>query len=180
MTDLAFAARGPIVTVYPLAKVINPEHIRLGDHVIIDDFVLMVAGGGIDIGSYVHVGCFSSIQGGGRLRMGDFSGISAGVRLFTGNDDYVGGALTNPTVPEEYRAVSRSFIDIGRHCIVGTNSVVLPGVKIGEGAVVGACSLVKHDLEPWTVNAGTPARPIKLRNRDAVLEREQRLLRGWL
>lgn len=172
-----FKSVGERVRIFPLAKIVGAQHITLGSNVMIDDFVLLCAADDIVIGSYVHLGCFSSIQGGGRLTMGDFSGISAGVRLFTGNDDYLGSALTNPTVPAEFRAVSRSFIDIGRHCIVGANSVVLPGVTIGEGAVVGACSLVKHDLEPWTVYAGSPARAIKKRPRETIesFERDLRL-----
>ncbi len=173
-----FKICGERVRIYPQAKIIGQVFIELGSDIMIDDFVLLMAADETKIGSFVHLGCFSSIMGGGRLTMGDFSGISAGVRLWTGNDDYVGGALTNPTVPAEFRAVSRSFIDIGRHCIVGTNSVVLPGVKIGEGAVVGANSLVKEDLEPWTINVGNPTRTVSLRRRAGVLEREKQLLKG--
>jgi len=97
------------------------------------------------------------------------------VRLFTGNDDYLGSALTNPTVPPEFRAVSRSFIKIGKHCIIGANSVVLPGVTIGEGAVVGACSLVKRDIEPWTVNGGIPCRVLGKRPLVRIYELERQL-----
>ncbi len=177
MTHPPFRACGNGVKIYPLAKIIGHGHIEIGSNVIIDDFVLLMASAETKLGSFVHIAAFSSILGGGRLSMGDFSGISAGVRLFTGNDDYSGTALANPAVPEEYRSVSRSFIDIGRFCIVGANSVVLPGVKMGEGAIVGANSLLKHDADPWTMYAGNPARPIKLRRREGILARALELER---
>ncbi len=171
----AFKACGEHVKIYDLAKIVGPEHIEIGCHVIVDDFTLIMALDETKIGSYVHIGAFSSIMGGGRLTMGDFSGISAGARLFTGNDSYHGAGLTNPTVPNEFRAISRSFIHIGKHAIVGANSVVLPGVTIGEGAVVGANSLVKHDLEPWGIYAGSPARRVGTRTKELVLEQERKL-----
>ena len=70
----------------------------------------------------------------------------------------------------------RSYVTIGRHAIIGANSVILPGVTIGEGAVVGACSLVKRDCAPWSINFGAPARPIGKRPRAKIdhLERELR------
>lgn len=176
LTELAgLKSIGADCKLFTDAIVLGVEHISIGSHVIIDSGVMLHAVDETMIDDYVHLGFGSSIQGGGRLHMADFSGISAGVRLFTGNDDYLGSALTNPTVPAEFRAVSRSFIHIGKHCIIGANSVVLPGVTIGEGAVIGACSLVKHDVEPWTVNVGTPCRPIKKRPKELVLAKERQL-----
>lgn len=52
---------------------------------------------------------------------------------------------------------------IGNDVWIGRNAVILPGVKIGEGAVVGACSLVNKDVEPFTVVGGVPAKFIKFR-----------------
>ncbi len=172
-----FAARGADVKVWPRSRIIHPERIRIGDSVIIDDFALLMAGAGIDIGSFVHIAAFSSVMGGGELSLGDFSCLSGGVRVYTGNDDYLGGSLTNPTVPGRWRVPERSHVHVGRHVVIGANSVVLPGISIGEGAVVGACSFVKHDLEPWTVNVGAPARPIRERPRDRILALEQDLRR---
>ena len=52
---------------------------------------------------------------------------------------------------------------------IGTNAVILPGVKLAEGTVVGACSLVTRNTEPWTVYHGIPAKPVKERRRDKML-----------
>jgi galactoside O-acetyltransferase len=66
-------------------------------------------------------------------------------------------------------------VRIGPHAIVGANAVILPGVHIGEGAVVGANSLVTRDCEPWTVYAGTPAKPVKARPSDTIRALEAKL-----
>lgn len=173
--SLGFARVGHDVTVWPLAKVIAPERIAVGDSVIVDDFSLIMAGERTSIGSFVHIASFCSLVGGGELVMDDFSGLSGGVRVYTGNDDYLGNSLTNPTVPAPYRATIRSFVRVGRHAIVGANSVILPGVTIGEGASIGANSLVTRDCDPWTVYVGSPARPLKARPRERMLELEARL-----
>jgi acetyltransferase-like isoleucine patch superfamily enzyme len=172
---LSFAAVGQDVTIWPLAKIVSPEVISIGDCVIIDDFVFLVGGVKTRIGSFVHIASFTSITGGGELIMEDFSGLSGGVRIYTGNEDYSGGCLTNPTVPYPYRTPIRSFVRIGRHAIVGANSVILPDVTIGDGVVVGANSVVKGDLQPWTVYAGSPVRPVRKRPKEKIVELEYAL-----
>jgi galactoside O-acetyltransferase len=162
-----------------MAKVCFPERIWVGDHVIIDDFALVIPGAASAIGSYVHIASFCSITGGGAFFLEDFSALSAGCRLVTGSDDFKGPSLTNPTVPAEFKNVRRSYVRLGRHALLGTNTVVLPGVTIGEGATVGANSLVTRDLEPWTVNIGTPARAVKARPRHAILDLERQLIERY-
>lgn len=104
--------------------------------------------------------------------MEDFAGLSGGVHIYTGNEDYSGGCLTNPAVPAPYRVPTRSFVRIEKHAIIGANSVVLPGVVIGEGAVVGANSLITKSCDPWTINVGSPAKPIKVRPKERILNLE--------
>ncbi len=62
--QLQFARRGADVTIWPMAKIITPETISLGDSVIIDDFVLMMGGRQTVIGSFIHIASFTSITGG--------------------------------------------------------------------------------------------------------------------
>ena len=165
-----FARRGRDVVVYEWVRVLAADRISFGDHVIVDDFVMLQGGTGVEIGSWVHIASFASITGGGAARIGDFATISSGVRLFTGTDVPDGSGLVNSTIPADLRSVTRSSVTLGDHAFVGANSVVLPGVTVGEGAVVGAGSLVRADLEPWTIYAGSPARPLRERPRDRVLE----------
>ena len=55
---------------------------------------------------------------------------------------------------------------IGRHAWVASHAIVLPGVTIGEGAVVAAGAVVTKDVEPYLMVGGNPARPIRKRTRD--------------
>jgi acetyltransferase-like isoleucine patch superfamily enzyme len=177
--NVRLAHVGQDVMIWPMAKIVSPEVISLGDSVIIDDFVFLMGGAKTTIGSFVHIASFASITGGGEFVMEDFAGLSSGTRVFTGNEDYLGSCLTGPTVPFPYRIPIRSFVRIGKHAIVGANTVILPGVVIGEGAVVGANSLIKRDCKPWTVYVGSPARELRSRPRKRIIELEDQL-RGKL
>ena len=105
----------------------------------------------------------------------DFSGLSQGVRIYSGSDDYSGASLTNPTVPSEFLNGKKKLVKIGKHVIIGSGSVVLPGVSIGEGSSVGALSLVTKSLDAWGVYFGTPVKKLRDRKRD-LLEQEKLLI----
>jgi galactoside O-acetyltransferase len=163
------------VTIWPRAVIVDREAIQWGSPVIIDDFVFIGRHESGVIGNYVHVASHASITGGGEFWIADFAGLSSGVRLITGSEDFLGAGLTNPTVPAEFRAVKRGSVVVCSHAILGANAVVFPGVTIGEGAAVGAGSVVTRDLEPWGVYAGAPARRVKARPREKVLGLEEAL-----
>lgn len=166
--------KGKNVTIYPGAKLCYPENIHLGNNVIIDDFVFVVAKKEVIIGSYVHIASFTSITGGGSFFMGKYSTLSSGVRIFTGTENLDG--MLGAAVPYPYRKPLRSRVAIFEHCMVGANSVILPGVLLPPGVVIGAMSLVleDQDLEPWSIYAGCPVRRLRGRPRDSILELERR------
>lgn len=142
------------------------DNIEIGDHVRIDDFCCLSSGlKGIKIGNHVHVAVYSSIIGGGRIRIDDFANISSRVSIYGSNDDYSGTWMTNPTVPDEFTGVTRLDVHIGRHVIVGSGAVILPGARLDEGSAVGALSLVRGVCEAFTTYAGVPARVIGTRSR---------------
>jgi galactoside O-acetyltransferase len=169
LNSLGLAAFGVDVRIYELTRLTEPERIRIGDHVLVDDFVFLQGGTGLRIGSYVHIASFASITGGGGAELGSFCGIASGARILTGSDRFDGSGLIGPTVPAEYRSVERSQTSIGEHAFVGANAVVLPGLRIGEGAIVGGGALVREDVAPWTVNVGTPTRVVGKRRSDVIL-----------
>lgn len=172
---MGFSAVGEKVFLSDKASYYNCPNIRIGNNVRVDDFCVLSAGvGGIIIGDYVHIAVYSLLIGAGRIEMGDFSGLSSRVSVYSSNDDYSGAKLTNPTVPEAFSGVVHAGVSLGKHVIIGSGSVILPGVVLQEGAAVGALSLVTRDCESFSVYLGVPAKKIMKRKRD-LLELERRL-----
>lgn len=175
---MGFATIGKNVFISDKASFYGIERIAIGDNVRIDDFCVLSAGhGGIKIGSYVHIAVYSSLIGAEKIRLGDFCGVSSRVSIYSSNDDYSGATLTNPTVPGEFTGVTHAPVTLGKHVIIGTGSVVLPGVTLEEGVAVGALSLVNKRCEAFGVYSGNPARRIKERKRD-LLAMEDKLKRS--
>ena len=152
------------------------ENVSIGDNVRIDDnAVILASGEQTVIGSYVHIAVNCCIAASSGFEMGDFSGLAPGVMIFTGSDDYSGNKLTNPTVARKYIGGASGKVTLGRHVIVGAGSIILPKVEIGEGASVGALSLVTKSLDPWCVYFGIPVKRLKSRSRK-LLELEKDFL----
>ena len=160
------------------ASYYNCNNIIIGNNVRIDDFCVLSAGiGGIEIGSHIHIAVYSSLIGAGKIVLKDFCNISSKVAIYSSNDDYSGQFMTNPTVPSRYTNVMSSDVIIGKHVIVGSGSVILPGVTLETGVAVGALSLVNKNCSEFGVYIGAPAKRIKERKRD-LLDLENILLCG--
>jgi len=133
---------------------------------------------GVEIGACVHIaaGCYL-FGGGGRILMEDFSGLSSRVSIYTATDDYSGGAMTNPTVPDQFRNVQRGDVILRKHAIIGASCVVLPGVELKLGAAVGALTCIRKDVDELTVMVGNARRPqVVGRRGSGMLELEQQCL----
>ena len=176
LQQLGFANLGKNLRISKKASFYGIERISIGSNVRIDDFCVLSAGdGGIEIGSYIHIAVYSSLIGGGKITLNDFCNISSRVSIYSSNDDYSGEFMTNPMVPEQFTNVTTDTVVLGKHTIVGSGSVILPGVELGEGAAVGALSLVRRNVEAFSVIAGNPAHKIKDRSK-GLLEKEFVLL----
>jgi galactoside O-acetyltransferase len=169
---MKFRNLGREVLVSRTSRLYIPEYISIGDYSIIDDFCIV--SGNIELGRNVHLAHGCRVIGGREgISMGDFSGLAFGVTIFAQSDDYGGDALTNPTVPMKFRKIMRAPVEVGRHAIVGTGSIIFPGVILGEGSSVGSCSMITKSTEPWSVYFGIPAKKIKNRHQNLLeLERE--------
>lgn len=171
---MGFASVGENVMLSDKASFYNCCRIHIGSNVRIDDFCVLAAGdGGIFLGDFVHVAVGCSLIGAGRITMSDFSGLSSRVAIYSSSDDYSGVSLTNPTVPAEFKNVFSADVFLGRHVIVGTGSVLLPGIRLEDGVAVGALSLVVRDCDAFGIYAGNPAKRIKDRKQD-LLELEKK------
>lgn len=157
------------------ASYYNCKNISIGSNTRIDDFSVLSAGnGGIEIGEYVHLAIGVSLIGAGKISVQDFAGLSSRVSVYSSNDDYSGQFMTNPMVPSQYTNVTSSDVIIGKHVIVGSGSVILPGVTLETGVAVGALSLVNKNCSEFGIYIGTPVKRIKERKRD-LLELEMKL-----
>lgn len=154
------------------ARIYSPHKISIGNNVRIDDFCIL--SGEITIGNNVHLAPGVQLAAGaGKITLKDFSGLAFNTVVTASSDDFSGKSLTGPTVPEKYKKSKKvGEIVIGRHVIVGTSCTILPNVNIGDGASIGALSLVSKNLEPWGVYIGVPAKRIKNRSKD-LLELEK-------
>ncbi len=176
LSKIPFKSLGSDIRISRNARFYSPENISIGDHVRIDDFCILSGGKGIDIGSYVHIAAYCALYGNEGIRLADFTGLSSRVVIYTTSDDYSGLALTNPTIPKNFRPELKGQpVTLGKHVIIGTNSTILPGVTMAEGSALGAHSLLTKDAKAWTIYFGAPAKPLKKRE-SRVLALEKSLL----
>lgn len=118
------------VDVYPTVKVWAPWNLELGSYVAVDDEVNLYSAAKITIGTKVA--------------------ISREAFICTASHDILKANRPLTTAP----------ITICDGVWIGARATILPGVTIGEGAVVAANAVVTKDVEPWTVVGGNPARVI--------------------
>jgi len=152
------------VKLYPLCKMIHPQNAKLDDHCQIMDFAFIDAGKSLIIGKYSTVTWHCLIEGGANTVIGDRVFIGPGSKVLTSTYE-LDGYYAIEHIPEEARATRYGDITINNDAYIGANSVVLPGVTIGEGAVVGACSLVNRNLKPWGIYYGNPVKLIGMREK---------------
>lgn len=165
---------GDNILISKKCSIFRPENMSIGNHVRIDDFCLL--SGHITIGNYVHIAAYSAFFGGqSTIIMDDFSGLAYRCTVVAETDDYSGNHLTNPEINPEFREITRGPVYIGKHVVLGTGSVILPGVELGEGCSFGSMTLVNKSTEPWGVYVGSPCRRIKERSRK-ILELEKAFL----
>jgi acetyltransferase-like isoleucine patch superfamily enzyme len=174
LLEMGFKSLGKNVKISEKASIYNADQIEIGDNSRIDDFC--VISGRIKIGRNVHIAPLCLVAGGREgIELKDFSGLAYGVKVFTQTDDYSGMTLTNPTVPDQFKNVAHAKVVIEKHVIVGTASVIMPGVTLQEGTSVGAMSLMSKTTDPWGIYAGIPAKRKKDRFK-TVLEIEKQYL----
>ena len=149
----------------------NPQNVEIGDNVRIDAQCILIAGKNfnIKIGSNVHISIGCVYYGNsGNITLEDYCCTSGRCMLYTCNDDYTEGFLTNPTVDESLKKLTAGDIILKKHCVVGANSVILPGVILNEATSSGAFSLIKKSSESFDVLVGAPAKAIAKRKNTII------------
>jgi acetyltransferase-like isoleucine patch superfamily enzyme len=127
----------------------GPEH-TLGDGVILDAW-----GGSIRIGTHVFLGPYVVVYGHGGVEIGDHTLVSMHCRILSSNHTVPPAATLIRSQPDILLPTR-----IGRDVWLGAGVTVLGGVTIGDGCVVGAGAVVTHDLPPYSIAHGVPARVV--------------------
>ena len=122
---------------------------------------------------------------GDKLIIGKFCQIAAGVEfIMNGANHQMNAVSTYPfyifgtweqTAPDKKDLPLKGDTIIGNDVWIGQNVTILPGVQIGDGAIIGASSVVGSNVEPYTIVAGNPAKPIRKRFDDELIQIMQKL-----
>jgi acetyltransferase-like isoleucine patch superfamily enzyme len=158
----------------------NPKNIALGSKVMIDELVALDAraNSAIYIGDFVSIGrgtilaakgesiiLHEGVNIGSNCRIASQTKIEIGASTLIAGYSYIGPGNHTRTEAGSYidgEMQLKGGVSIGKHCWIGTRATILDGVQIGDGAVVGAHSLVVEDVPAGAVVAGTPARFIRM------------------
>ncbi len=132
---------------------------RVGEGCFYLDLIVWLNGDRIELGDRVafNWGCY--VNGFGGLTIGDGAEFGPGVMIHTANH----------VIDDPHASVTEQGwrddppMTIGKSCWIGMGACVLPGVQIGDGCIVGAGSVVVHDLPPYTLAVGNPARVVRER-----------------
>lgn len=109
----------------------------------------------VSIGSNVSIAAYVHLWGGGGIEIGNRVMIASHVAITSLSHDYTETPMN--------QTLKKSKVIIEDDVWIGAHSVVLPGVTVGEGAVVGAGSVVTRDVEPFSIVLGCPAKLHKYR-----------------
>ena len=153
----------PIIVRHPGSEIVLGERVML----ISDSFATAL---GVN-----HPIVLRTLAAGAQIRIGNGVGISGGSicamqRVEIGDDTLLGANVTitdtdfhslAPATRHDSTAASKAAVRIGRSVFLGTNSIVLKGVTIGDHSVIGAGSVVSRDIPANCVAAGNPCRKLR-------------------
>lgn len=170
--------RIPFRTIQVRAKrLIIGDYVRLGER-------LVVEGESCTLGDHFFCGHDVGIHGHrARVEIGKFSSVGPRVLFLLGQGHHRPQSLANfpfGHVPQfddpawtrgfDYDAEAATCCRLGHDVWIGVGSLILPNVAIGDGAIVSAGSLVKHDVPPYAIVGGNPARVIAFRFKPSLIK----------
>lgn len=137
--------------------------IKIGENSFVDSFVKIKPAGGmgdliIGANCYINSGCV--IYTGNGVKIGNDVAIAANCTFASTNHEYC-----DPTTPIRLQGfkASKGGICIGNDVWIGANCVFLDGATVGDGSVIGAGSIVRGNIPPFTISAGSPIKIIRNR-----------------
>ena len=128
----------------------------------------------VEIGTGTRINGRIVIKGGGLVSLGNYCALGDGVRIISTNHSIHAAAVQlalQKKMTGSFQVMpEKQGVTIGHDVWIGDSAIILPGVNIGNGAVVGAGAVVTRSIEPYGVVAGNPARPIGRRFSEAVAQ----------
>lgn len=169
---------GEGVRLYPLCKIIHPGAAELDNNCQIMDYVFIDAGESLKIGKFSTITWHCLIEGGAKTYIGDRVFLGPGSKLLTSTYE-LNGFYSVEHLPEGCGAIRYGDIVIKDDAYLGANVTVMPGITIGEGAIVGANALVNKDIEPWGIYVGAPCKKIGVREKPTSERQEKIMTVNW-
>ncbi len=146
----------------------------------------------IEVGDYTYYDDFEDVRNfeknvryhfefiGDKLRIGKFCSIASGVEFIMNGGNHLTEAVSAypfaifgrgwEHAMDGRQYPHRGDTVVGNDVWIGYKAVIMPGVTIGDGAIVAACSVVTRDVPPYTIVGGNPARELRRRFSDAEIE----------
>jgi virginiamycin A acetyltransferase len=149
----------PTARVSPLSDIedsLRGTFIRIGAHTLIDSFVKIKPAGGlgdVEIGEHVAINSGCVLYTGHGIRIGHHVAIAANCTLAPVNHAF---ADASTLIAHQGFLPSKGGIVIEDDCWIGANCVLLDGTVLRRGCVIGAGSLVRGEIAPYTLHAGNP------------------------
>lgn len=152
-------------------RVTGGRYIRMGHRVTLGSWVRLeatycweicsqtftpqvVIGDNVVLAPFSRIGCIN------RVEIGDWT--TTGQRVYITDHTHGNVSYEQLSLPPRHRPLySKGPVKIGAYVHIGENSCIMPGVTIGDHSVIGAGSIVTHDIPPYTVAAGNPAKVLK-------------------
>ena len=137
--DVIFAPAFP-----GMIRIISPQNCKIGHKTVINAGAVIHCAGGVTIGKYVHIG--------------------HGLCIYSSNHNYA----SDKSIPYDEMSILKP-VEINDCVWIGANVSIVPGVKTGEGAVIGMGAVVTHDVPMCAIVGGNPAAVIAYRDKETYL-----------
>ena len=159
-TPSEFKSLGPDCVFELGVLVFHPETLSLGANVYVGHYAILKGyhKNEMRIGDRTWLGQQCLLHSAGGITIGKNVGIGPGVKILTSAHSEVGRAS-----PILFSPIETAPVVVEDDADLGINSVILPGVTVGRGAIVGAGAVVTHDVPAYAVVAGVPAKVLRLR-----------------
>lgn len=132
---------------------------KCGKNVNVEHGAFLASGKGIEIGDNSGIGLNCRVAG--PLSIGNDVMMAPGVMIFTQNHE-----TRDLSIPMRLQTAPKKKVTIGNDVWIGANALIMPGVSVGDGAIIAAGAVVTKNVDSYAVVGGNPARVIKYRNKE--------------